>query len=153
MSPAQMARLHAASFPRGWSETEIKDLLAKPTTLLVTNTHGFALLQSIPPEAELLTIVIDPASRGHGHGKTLLTQTLAIATAHGANTVFLEVDATNTPALNLYKAAQFTRTGLRRAYFEHPDGTRSDAITMTCPTPGTMTCPTPGTMARSSPGK
>lgn len=126
-----MARLHAASFPRGWSEAEIEALLARPTTLAVTAPHGFALLQSLPPEAEILTIAIDPAHRGQGHGAALLAQALRASSDHGATTVFLEVDAMNTAALSLYGRAGFIRTGLRRAYYTNPDGSRSDAIAMT----------------------
>jgi ribosomal-protein-alanine N-acetyltransferase len=131
MTPTRMAALHAASFPRGWSVAEIEALLAKPTTLCTSTEHGFALLQSIPPEAEILTIVIDPARRGQGHGAALLGQALLAAEDNGAETVFLEVDARNAPALALYQRAGFRQTGLRRAYYAHADGTRSDALTMT----------------------
>lgn len=128
MTPARMAALHATSFPRGWSVAEINDLLAKPTTLAVTTPQGFAILQVVAPEAEILTIVIDPALRGQGHGGTLLRQALIAA---APCTVFLEVDATNRAALALYRAAGFTQTGTRKGYYTHPDGTRTDAILMT----------------------
>lgn len=130
MMPAQMAALHAGSFPRGWTKAEIEDLLAKPTTLAVTGPHGFAILQIIAPEAELLTIVIDPARRGQGHGGALLRHAVSAATQEGAPTVFLEVDATNTGAVALYRRAGFTQTGRRKGYYTHADGTRGDAITM-----------------------
>lgn len=135
MTPAAMAALHAASFPRGWTEAEIAALLARPTTLAVTAPHGFALVQILPPEAEILTIVIDPAHRGQGHGTGLLAQALDMATDNRTTTVFLEVDTLNTAAVALYGRAGFTRTGLRRAYYAHPDGSRSDAITMTLEIP------------------
>lgn len=130
MTPARMAALHGASFARGWSVAEVTDLLAKPTTLAVTTDHGFALLQVIAPEAEVLTIVIDPALRGQGQGRALLGQALLAATTHGALQMFLEVDAENTAARALYATAGFIQTGLRRAYYAHEDGHRSDAIMM-----------------------
>ena len=130
MTPARMAALHATSFARGWSKAEIAVLLAKPTTLSVASPQGFGLLQLIAPEAELLTIVIDPAQRGRGHGAALLGQALLAAATHRATTLFLEVDATNSAALALYTKAGFAKTGTRRAYYTHPDGTRTDAITM-----------------------
>ncbi|MEJ6393775.1 GNAT family N-acetyltransferase [Gymnodinialimonas sp. 2305UL16-5] len=134
MDAATMARLHAASFTRGWSEAEIETLLAKPTIKCVTNEHGFALVQVIPPEAELLTIVIDPAHRGQGHGHTILGQTLAAAHNAGAATLMLDVDSTNIPALALYRRLDFTQTGQRRGYYRHADGTQSDAVLMARPT-------------------
>lgn len=128
MTPAQMASLHASTFARSWSEAEIAELLSKPTTLAAHTDAGFALLQLIAPDAEILTIVIDPALRGHGHGAALLGQALLAAANHGADTVFLEVDATNTAARALYASAGFQQTGRRKAYYTHADGARSDAL-------------------------
>lgn len=135
LSLARMAELHAASFARGWSETELAALLNKSTTLLACTKAGFAILQVIAPEAEVLTIVVDPALRGHGQGQRLLGQALLAASERGVTQVFLEVDATNAPALALYAAAGFDRTGLRKGYYTHPDGSRSDAILMTTALP------------------
>ena len=130
MTPSQMAILHAASFARGWSEKEFIDLLAKPTCRAITTDSGFALLQLLPPESELLTIVIDPARRGKGCGRALLTETLRTAGQNGADTLFLEVDATNHAARALYANAGFAQTGLRTDYYTHPDGSKSDALIM-----------------------
>ncbi len=131
MTAAQMAALHGTSFARGWSEAEITALLAKPTTVAVSTAQGFSILQVVAPEAEILTIVIDPARRGQGHGQSLLGQTLLAAAQNGADIVFLEVDAGNGAALALYARAGFAQNGIRRAYYAHPDGTSTDAITMT----------------------
>ncbi|UWQ95240.1 ribosomal protein S18-alanine N-acetyltransferase [Rhodobacteraceae bacterium M385] len=130
MTPARMAELHAASFARGWSEAELTQLLEKPTTLLACTEAGFAILQVIAPEAEVLTIVVDPALRGQGEGQRLLGQALLAASQRGVSQVFLEVDAHNAPALALYTAAGFDRTGRRKGYYAHPDGSRSDAVLM-----------------------
>lgn len=130
MTPARMAELHGASFPRGWSEGEIMAMLDQPTTLAVSTEAGFALLQVIAPEAEVLTIVIDPALRGQGHGGPLLRQAVLAAHQRGVRQMFLEVDARNHAALALYDRAGFTRTGVRKAYYTHPDGPNTDAITM-----------------------
>ncbi len=137
-----MAALHAAGFARCWTEAEIAALLSRPTTLCVTSDAGFALLQIIPPEAEILTIAIAHDARGRGHGRALLGQALLAASAKGCDTVFLEVDARNAPALALYRRAGFTQTGLRPSYYAHPDGNRSDALTMTLV----------GTLARTNAG-
>lgn len=130
MTPAQMAALHGNSFARGWSEGEITELLSKPTTLAVHTGAGFALVQLIAPDAEILTLVIDPALRGKGHGASLLTHALQAAEQNGAATVFLEVDATNTAARALYASAGFQQTGRRKAYYTHADGARSDALVL-----------------------
>lgn len=135
MTPEQMAALHAASFQRGWSVDELRTLLSKPTTLATTSAHGFALLQIIAPEAEVLTIVINPALRGQGHGRTLLRQAVLAASKRGVRHMFLEVDAMNIAALALYRSAGFTQTGQRKGYYAHADGIRSDAICLACAIP------------------
>lgn len=126
-----LAELHAASFPKGWSAQEFEDLLANPTTHAVTSDHGFALLQIVAPEAELITISILPAERGRGYGRTLLRQAVLAASENGATSLFLEVDAGNVAALALYTQAGFTQTGTRRGYYAQASGPPTDAITMT----------------------
>ncbi len=125
-----LAALHAASFPRGWSAHEFESLLANPSYKIVTSDHGFAMLQIIPPEAELITISILPTARKQGHGRHLLNRSLEAVQAAGATTVFLDVDAANTAALSLYQSAGFTEFGRRTGYYASDDETQSDAIQM-----------------------
>ena len=58
-------------------------------------------------------------------------QFLTEARTRDATDAFLEVAADNAPAIALYTATGFRQSGTRRAYYAHPDGTRSDAIVMT----------------------
>ena len=131
MTPTEMARIHAASFARGWTVAEIETLLRKPTTHAIATEHGFAMIQLIAPEAEILTIAIDPDQRGQGLGAALLAETLCTARVHGAEKVFLEVDAHNSAARALYASAGFQTAGHRRDYYTHADGTQSHAILLT----------------------
>jgi ribosomal-protein-alanine N-acetyltransferase len=69
MSPEGMAEIHAAAFADGeaWDRDAIASLMERPGTVAVSGgDHGFALLQIIPPEAELLTIAIAPEARARG---------------------------------------------------------------------------------------
>ena len=132
MTPAEtLAALHAASFERGWSAAEFESLLANPAYKIVTSDHGFALLQIVPPEAELITISVLPSARGQGLGRALLRETIAAAQTAGASTLFLDVDATNTAALALYRSAGFSEIGRRLGYYAATDAPSSDAIQMT----------------------
>ncbi len=125
-----LAALHAASFPRGWAAHEFESLLANPAYKIVTSGHGFAMLQIIPPEAELITISILPTARKKGHGRALLNQALDAARDAGATSVFLDVDATNTAAIALYQSTGFTEFARRAGYYASDDKTQSDAIQM-----------------------
>lgn len=127
-----LSALHSASFARGWSAQEFDALLANPRTHAVTTPHGFALVQIIPPEAELITLAVRPALRGQGHGTALLRNAINTARDNGADTMILEVEATNAAAIALYHSAGFTETGRRAGYYAHPDKPAGDAILMTC---------------------
>jgi len=134
MTAEQMAAIYARGFPdsRPWSAEEVHALLADKTTLAVTAEAGFALWRVLPPEAELLTIVVAPEARGHGIGAALLRDGIAQAAARGVARVFLEVEAANTAALSLYARVGFARDGHRKSYYRHRDGSKSDAILMSC---------------------
>ena len=80
-------------------------------------------------EANVHTIGVDPAWQRQGVGRALLNALLAKADEARAP-VFLEVRTDNEPAISLYEAHGFTRTGLRRKYYQ-PSG--ADAYTMARP--------------------
>jgi ribosomal-protein-alanine N-acetyltransferase len=136
MTPARMAEIHAAAFAghgQIWPEGEIAAMLAKPLIHAVTLAQdGFALVQIIPPEAELLTIAVSPDAQGKGHGRALLASVMAQARIAGATRLFLEVAADNHAALALYRSTQFIQTGQRRGYYQRTGGVAVDAITFGC---------------------
>ncbi len=72
-------------------------------------------------ECELEFIVTAPAFRGQGVGRSLLGAVLDWARAMGAMIVRLEVRASNTAALRLYRSAGFRAAGRRAGYYRDPD--------------------------------
>ncbi|MCO4823577.1 MAG: ribosomal protein S18-alanine N-acetyltransferase [Amylibacter sp.] len=132
MTPEQLAKIHAASFiqPRPWSAVEFADLLSSERTHLVTCEHGFALIQTAGPEAELLTIAVHPDARRNGHGSALLTAVIEAAGAAACEEIFLEVVETNIPAINLYQSKGFSERAVRKDYYNGPNGAKSSALIM-----------------------
>lgn len=65
------------------------------------------------PAGVLYDIVVDPAHRGHGVGRTLLDATLEVLEARGAPRVVLSTAERNETAQRL-----FTRAGFRRTMLE-----------------------------------
>lgn len=130
MTPTDLAALHARCFdtPRPWSATEFTDLLAATGVFLETAEHGFAMGRTAGPEAELLTLAVDPTSRRAGTGRALLTAFETTAQRGGAQDALLEVASDNNPALALYNQAGYHQAGQRPAYYQRPDGTRIDAL-------------------------
>lgn len=79
------------------------------------------------PEADVLTLAVDPGHWGNGTGTALLKALLDEAAARRCVEVFLEVRADNPRARELYQRHGFTEIGLRRGYYQ-PAGV--DAIVM-----------------------
>ena len=121
------AAIHAKALHQGWSAQEITDLALEPSVLAhvaLDSTEktvlGFSLARCAGEEAEILTIVIDPARQGGGLGRLLLQTQLEALQAQGVAEVFLEVEAGNAAALALYKRLGFSQVGERKAYYARP---------------------------------
>lgn len=85
---------------------------------------AFMTSHLIAGEGEIIHVWVDPAWRGQGLGQYLM-QKLQGQTKF--ERLFLEVRASNQPAINLYKRAGFMILGRRKNYYQEP---REDAILM-----------------------
>ena len=90
---------------------------------------GHLVLAMGPGEAHVLNLAIDPRWHNRGLGRALLHRALTRAERLGAESVFLEVRPSNTPAVHLYRTTGFRRVGRRRDYYPAEDG-REDALVM-----------------------
>ncbi|MBO8415991.1 MAG: ribosomal protein S18-alanine N-acetyltransferase [Proteobacteria bacterium] len=92
---------------------------------------GFAIVQLIAGEAELLTIGIKREKQGQGLGRALLNAVLDFCRAAQAQCMFLEVRVGNEPAKALYLSSGFEIVGVREHYYEAAGGhPAEDAYTM-----------------------
>jgi ribosomal-protein-alanine N-acetyltransferase len=129
------AHLHAKSFARGWSEEEMGTLVLDrqvEANAMVRGARldGFVLSRLAADEAEILTIAVDPAQRGAGLGRMLLSNHLTRLAARGVKALYLEVEESNVAALALYRRVGFVEVGRRPAYYAKADGTRSEALVL-----------------------
>lgn len=96
----------------------VVDLSAAPEEGLL----GAALIEVIPPEAELHFIAISSAVRRRGLGQKLLRICEIEAQAQGANQLFLEVAKTTNPAARaLYASQGYYEVGTRPRYYADGD--------------------------------
>ena len=125
-----MAAIHAACFttPRPWSAAEIASILDSAFVFVLTEPSGFLIGRVVAGEAELITLAVDPNARKRGTGGRLVDGFLAEARARGAESVFLEVLASNLPAQSLYARKGFEQKGKRRGYYQTPDGCAARCI-------------------------
>jgi len=131
------ARLHGASFAYPWSAEEMAALIANASTLAAAaldpasgRLRGFVLARLAADEAEILTVAVEPSTRGKGVGRALLAESLRQAARAGARTMFLEVDQDNAAALALYGRLGFVKVGERTGYYRRKDGQPATAIIM-----------------------
>ncbi len=125
-----LAALHAQCFAEVWSEDSIAALLATPGTFAVGTQAGFILMRVAGDESEVLTLCVTPAARRRGMASALVLEAAKHALKLGAERVFLEVNATNLPAIALYKRLGFAEVGRRKAYYTRADGQRDDALVL-----------------------
>ncbi len=128
---AAMAKLHAASFQRGWSDGEFERLLLERNTVahratIGNSLGGFILSRLVAGEAEILSVAVASARRKRGLARALLNLHLGRLAGLGAQTVFLEVDEDNTAARRLYGRAGFREVGRRPGYYPR-GGTKASA--------------------------
>ena len=131
MTPEHLAQIHAAAFTRerGWTAAEFADLLAGTYVNLFTAEGGFALTRTLAGESELLTLAVHPDHQRRGIARGLLSDWIA-AIQPQVETAFLEVAADNHGALALYQSAEFSRSGLRKAYYARDGAPAVDAVLM-----------------------
>jgi ribosomal-protein-alanine N-acetyltransferase len=135
-----LAEIHARAFPRPWGEHEIEALLAEPAVfgLLARRANfmgsmspiGFILVRAVAGEAEVLTIAVDPARRGQGHGRKLLQAATDRLKRDRVDRLFLEVEEGNAPAVGLYAATGFREVGRRKGYYAKAGAPPAAALVM-----------------------
>jgi ribosomal-protein-alanine N-acetyltransferase len=89
---------------------------------------GHGVMSVAAGEAHLLNISIHPQFQGCGAGRSLLHRLILMAGAAGADTMFLEVRASNHVAQQLYLSEGFNEIGHRRDYYPLTEGRREDAL-------------------------
>jgi ribosomal-protein-alanine N-acetyltransferase len=130
-----IAKLHAASFRRGWSDGEIQGMLLDRNVVahratIGRNFAGFVISRFAADEAEILSVAVAEAYRGRAVARALLRYHLGRLAALGVRTVFLEVDEGNASALRLYRRAGFAEVGRREGYYLDASGKPAAALVL-----------------------
>lgn len=121
--------------PYPWSRGNFVDALSSGYLCYVDDVQGelrgFVVLMPGVGEAELLNIAVAAAHQRRGLGGKILGRVCEIAAAQHLDRIFLEVRASNLPAIALYRRAGFGQVGLRRGYYRNAAGSE-DALVMAC---------------------
>jgi len=79
---------------------------------------GYIMFWVVFEELHLMNLAVLPEVRRRGLGTALVRH--ALMAAHGARMALLEVRASNTAALALYRKLGFAQKSLRKGYYVHP---------------------------------
>jgi ribosomal-protein-alanine N-acetyltransferase len=74
-------------------------------------------------------MAVDPSHQRQGLARALLSAAILGLQANGVSRVFLEVRASNQPAITFYASAGFNLLHTRRDYYHDP---AEDALVMAC---------------------
>lgn len=121
----QIAELEKLCFSDPWSEASVASELENSLSLwLVWEEQGEVLgyigSQAVLPEADVMNLAVAPKGRRRGIAKALLTELTGLLHKAGVEMLFLEVRASNAPAITLYEGFGFISVGRRPKYYVNP---------------------------------
>ncbi|ARV59368.1 ribosomal-protein-alanine N-acetyltransferase [Nostocales cyanobacterium HT-58-2] len=94
------------------------DLLGLFSSVSVVNLLGIGCFWSILDEAHITILAVHPQYQRQGFGQVLLYSVLKTACDRGLERATLEVRASNSAAISLYKKFGFQIAGRRRRYYK-----------------------------------
>ena len=123
-----VAALEKLCFSDPWSVSSIASELDNPLSLwLVWEEAGAAAaylgVQRVPPQADVMNVAVSPALRRRGIARALFAE--LERRLPEIDELFLEVRASNSGAIALYRTLGFEQVGRRPNYYLDP---REDAL-------------------------
>ncbi len=85
------------------------------------NLAGYIIAWKVSDEIQLNNIAVKKELRKHGIGSRLLSEMINQNYGQTYTSIFLEVRSRNTNAINFYKDNGFTKTGVRKNYYNDDD--------------------------------
>lgn len=123
----------ARIYPFPWSRGNFADSLDAGDRAWVAENDagliGYAVVNQVLDEVQLLNISVLPEYQGRGFGVQLLQHLCDDARAHHGTRMFLEVRPSNDAGRALYQRFGFKLIGQRRDYYPALNG-REDALVM-----------------------
>lgn len=121
-----VAGIEKTSYSNPWHPDSFSSLIKRGQARVLVAADpevgvvGFAVFWWVLDQAELANLAVSSEARRRGVGGALLDRVLVEARAAGAQSVFLEVRASNESAKSLYLSRGFKQISLRRGYYQNP---------------------------------
>ena len=128
----QVMEIENENFSVPWTETGFFTFLIREDTLFLVAQEGEKILGycgvvMVQDEGDITNVAVKKNRQNQGVGKKLMEELVKYTEQEGVTRLFLEVRASNEPAIHLYQNMGFVQTGIRKNYYEEP---REDGIMM-----------------------
>ncbi|MFO0389675.1 MAG: ribosomal protein S18-alanine N-acetyltransferase [Alphaproteobacteria bacterium] len=130
-----LSDVHTQCFPHYWDKDAFNDFFSVAGTMALLaeadKVVGMLVYRISHEQADIITIAVLPEFRRKGIARLLMDKALQALQGQGVETLFLDVEYGNQPAISLYEALGFSHQRRRRQYYRQTDGTCTDALVMT----------------------
>jgi ribosomal-protein-alanine N-acetyltransferase len=123
----EASQLESRCLSTAWSESQLSALINDENYIYVTASEGQdlvgvggAIFSSID-SAEIFTVAVSKENRGKGIGKEIVSKLIDFCVSKNAESIFLEVEDGNTPAISLYSSFGFKAVGKRKGFYHGKD--------------------------------
>ena len=128
----QVMEIENENFSVPWTETGFFTFLIREDTLFLVAQEeekilGYCGVVMVQDEGDITNVAVKKNRQNQGVGKKLMEELVKYTEQEGVTRLFLEVRASNEPAIHLYQNMRFVQTGIRKNYYEEP---REDGIMM-----------------------
>lgn len=119
----EASRLEKSCLSTAWSEDQLKEIIDKDNYKYVVALENQAVhgvggaICSSPDSAEIFTVAVSESQRGKGIGKKIVSALIEFCVSKNAESVFLEVEEENVPAISLYSRMGFEKVGIRKGFY------------------------------------
>lgn len=120
-----VSSLERSNFSTPWKREDFEDLLDKPdkgcmVAIAGNKTVGCVVYHNIVGDVDITNVQVDENFRRQGIAKELMMAAMDRARSVGGENFTLEVRASNTAAIALYKSLGFMPEGVRKNFYNHP---------------------------------
>lgn len=114
-------------FDNFWNYNILKEELSSNNSKYIVaiskgKVIGFAGIKIAYDQADIMNIVTKKDYRNKGIGTLLLNELISICKEFKANSIFLEVNENNKPAIKLYEKVGFESISIRKNYYKDKNG-------------------------------
>ena len=130
----EVALIEKGTFPDPWPLNSFRECLAYGHHCLILEQHSiiqaYGIMSIEIDSAHILNLCVRQELRQRGIGRQMLHQLVDLAERIQVEAIFLEVRASNYPAIQLYYTTGFVQVGVRKDYYPCGTGPEDALILM-----------------------